>query len=109
MPSASSRRRAAGGGSACGGRSRDEAELFQHLQPVEQQAEQDVFPVEVAEYVDVVHRDRAAGGGDVAGRAVQGAVVGSGEGALLDDDVAGDVHGVDIDVGVGEGVPPAGE
>jgi hypothetical protein len=40
---------------------------------------------------------------------VQRTVVGSGEGALLDGDVAGDVHGVDVDVGVGEGIPPARE
>ena len=68
-----------------------------------------MLPVAVAEYVDVVHRDPAAGGCDVAGRAVQDAVVRSGEGAFLDGDVAGDVQGVNLDVCVGEGAPPAGE
>src|SRR6185437_2705401 len=101
--------RTAAKGSACGGRGRNEAELLQHLQPVKEQVERDVQAVAVAEHVDVVHRGPAAGGGDVAGRAVQGAIVGAGENALLHGDVAGDVHRVDVDVGVGEGVPPAGE
>ena len=36
-------------------------------------------------------------------------MVGPGEGALLDGDVAGDVQAVDLDVRVGEGAEPAGE
>ena len=54
--------------------------------------------VAVAEHVDVVHRDRAAGRRDIAGRAVQDTLMGSGEGAFLDRDVSGDVEVVDLDV-----------
>ena len=59
--------------------------------------------------MDVVKRDRAAGGRDVASRTVQGALVGSGEGTFLHGDIADDVQGVNLDVYVGEGAEPAGE
>ena len=59
--------------------------------------------VAVAEHVAVVRRDRAASGRNVADRAVQDAVVRSGEGAFLDGDIAADVQAVDLDVCVGEG------
>ena len=53
-----------------------------------------MLAVAVAEHVDIVHGDPAAGGRDVAGRAVQDAVVGSGEGSFLDGDIVGDVDAV---------------
>src|SRR6516225_9998186 len=87
----------------------DEAELLDHLEPVITEAEGDVLAVAVVEHVDVIDCDGAAGGRDVAGWAAQDAVVCSGKDAFLDCDIAGDVEGMDIDVGVGEGTEPAGE
>ncbi len=87
----------------------DDAELFEHLQPVEDQVEGDVLAVAEAERLDVVHRDRAPGGRDITRRTVQGAPVGSGEGAFLNGGIAGDVQGVHLDVRVGERAEPAGE
>ncbi len=63
-------------------RRREETELFEHQEPVEHQVERDMLAVAVAEHVDIVHCDFAAAGRNVAGRVVQDAVVGSGEGGL---------------------------
>jgi len=90
-------------------RRRDEAELFEHQQPVVHQVEGSVLTVAEAEHLDIGHRDRPPGGRDVAGRAVQDAPVGPGEGAFLDGDVAGHVQGVHLDVRIGEGAEPGRE
>ena len=82
--------------------------MFEQRQPVEHQVEADVQAVAVAEHVDIVQGDRAAGRRDITGRAVQDTLVGSGEGAFLDRDIAGDVRVADLDVRVGEGAEPAG-
>jgi hypothetical protein len=83
--------------------------LLEHQEPVVHQVEGDVLAAADAEHLDVVDGDWAAGGRDVAGWAVQGAVVCAGEGAFLDGDIAGDVQGVDVDVCVGERTEPVGE
>src|SRR5262249_11988619 len=67
-----------------------------------------MLAVAEAEDLDVFHRDWPAGGRDVPGRSMQDPVVGSGEGPFLDCDISGDVHVVDPDVRVGEGLEPAG-
>src|SRR5690242_10436798 len=102
-------RHTAARGSACRCRGWEDAELFEHRQPVKHQVEGDVLAVAEAEHLDVIHRDRAAGGRDVPGRTVQDALVGSGEGSFLNGDISGDVQVVDLDVRVGEGFEPAGE
>jgi hypothetical protein len=57
----------------------------------------------------MVRRDPAAGGRDAAGWGMQDPIVGSGEGAFLDGDIADNVKGVHVDVRVGEGAEPACE
>ena len=83
--------------------------MFEHRQPVKDQVEGDVLAVAEAEHLEIVHRDRAAGGRDITSRTVQGALVGSGEGAFLDGDISGDVDAVDLDMRIGEGLEPVGE
>src|SRR5215469_9019771 len=68
-----------------------------------------MLAVAETEHLEVIHGDRAAGGRDVAGWAVQDTIVRSGEGPLLNGDLAGDVKGVHLDMRVGEGADPAGE
>jgi catechol 2,3-dioxygenase-like lactoylglutathione lyase family enzyme len=94
------------GGSARGFRGWHEAELFEHLKLVVHQVGVDAHAVTEALHLDVAGCDAAAGGRDVAGRGVQDAIVGAGEGALLDSDIAGDMQGVDLHVRVGEGAEP---
>ena len=72
-------------GSRC--RCGDEAELLDHLQPVEHQVERDVLPLAEAEHLGVVQIDGAPGRLELAHGAVEDAVMGPGERALLDRDV----------------------
>src|SRR5262249_3285685 len=96
-------------GSAGWCRGGDEAELLEHLEPVELQVERDVLAVAGVEHLDVVHGNRGAGGRDVSGRTVEDAVVRSRERALLDSHVVNDVNAVDLDMRVGERAEPAAE
>ena len=68
-----------------------------------------MLAVAKAKHLDIADRDGAARGRDVAGWAAQDAVVGSGEGAFLDGDIASDVQGVDLHVRVRESGEPASE
>ena len=74
--------------------------MLEQEQPVVHQVEGDVLAVAEVKHLGVADCDGAAGGGDVAGWAVQDAVMGAGEGALLNGDIAGDMQGVDLDVRV---------
>src|SRR5262250_1291012 len=66
-----------------------------------------MLAVAKAEDLDVTDPDRAAGGRDIARRAVEDAVVRTGECALLDGDVVDDVKAVYIDVRVRKSAEPA--
>jgi hypothetical protein len=59
-----------------------------------------------AEHLDITDPDGAAGRRDVAHRAVEDAVVGAGECALLDGNVVDNVKAVHIDMRVRKGAEP---
>src|SRR6478672_4828947 len=100
------------GGSSCepsvrGHRRGDEPELLENREPVERQVEGDMGAIAEAEHLDVVQADDAPGRRQIAGRAVEDPVLGPGEGAHFDGDIAVDVKVGDLDVRVREGHDPA--
>jgi hypothetical protein len=92
-----------------GPRRRDEAELFEHREPIEHQVERDMLPIPEAQHLDISDPDGASGRRDVPRRSVKDAVVSAAECTLLDGHVVEDVKVVHIDMCVRKGAEPAAE
>src|SRR5262245_9197162 len=84
-----------------------QAQLLEHLEPVEHQVEARVPAAAEAQDLDVLQAHGAARGRHVARRGGEDAVVRAGERALLGGDVTGEVERVDVDARVGERAEPA--